>query len=130
MFIIDDLLFWTTVAVLATGMITVAYVVAWTICAVADWVFGLFEKKDADACLVISNQDAMDSMAEAVRKRNPDMADRIKNALEGREGARKMSIWQKGGGVTEVQFLSAKDTSVDELGEITRFDRDGRIREF
>lgn len=126
MFLIDDLLFWGAVAVLAAGMVAVACVAAWTLCTVADWVFGLFKERDEDASLVMSNQVLIESVSESIRKKDDSLADKLDAALE--DTGSKLVLWQKDEMITELQILSARDTSVDELGDITRFDRNEQIR--
>lgn len=100
---------------------------AWTLNVVAEWAFGRFKKNDADACIVVSDSSTIESILESLRKTDSDIVGLFDAAAK---GAGKVCIWLKEGECSEVQVLSAKDASVDELKGVMRFDRDGRVREF
>lgn len=104
-----------------------AAVPAWTLNAVAEWAFGRFEKNDADACCIVADASTIESMLEVLRKTDSDAVGLFDAAAK---GAGKVCFWLKRGQCTEVQLLSAKDASVDELKGVMRFERDGSIREF
>ena len=119
---------------LALGAFTAAMLIAWTLSALADWVFGLFENKepDVDTNITIGDPTILDEVVEGVRKKNRSLANKLEDALNG-TGSPKISIFGGGDGkfkASEVNILTAKDASVDEVRGITRFERSGVIKEY
>ena len=118
-------------ALLALGTFTAITIVMWTLAALAEWVFGLFKSKDPtiDGNVTIGDPLILKEVEKGIRKKKPELADKFHDALTG-AGNPKVTFWQAGQMVKEVNILKAKDASVDEVQGITRFERSGAIKQY
>ena len=113
---------------LSFGTITIPM---WTLAALAEWVFGLFKSKDPtiDGNVTIGDPLIVKEVETGIRKKNPELADKFHDALTG-TGNPKVTFWQAGKMVKEMNILKAKDASIDEVQGIIRFERSGVIKQY
>ena len=113
------------------GTLTVIAIAIWTLATLAEWVFRLFKSKDPsiNGNVTIGDSLILNEVEGVILKKNPVLADKFHDTLTG-AGNPKLTFWQTGEMAKEMNILTAKDVSVDEVQGIVRFERSGAIKQY
>lgn len=115
-------------AAVTCAVIAVVWVAFFTLYAVAAKIYEWIKTRKGGHGITIGG-DALDNVLESLEESSPETAEKLEDALAGRNG-KVVAYFDLEGNAEELQVLQAEDASVDELQDITRFDSDGRIRTF
>lgn len=122
--------------ILLLGTIVAVVLASFAIAAVAKWIFRKLTEKGSEtkSGILVGEKDILTGVVSELEKMGrTDIAQRLKDSIEGRNG--KVMIWNdEKGEVERVDVIEAEDMSIDEVnGKILRFGKENGqqvIREY
>lgn len=124
--------------ILLLGTIVAVVLASFAIAAVARWIFRKLTEKGSEtksgSVILVGEKDILTGVVSELEKMGrTDIAQRLKDSIEGRNG--KVMIWNdEKGEVERVDVIEAEDMSIDEVnGKILRFGKENGqqvIREY